>query len=322
MSDGPSEVRRRSGPLSLLRATGGLAILLAGAAVAAWSPPRPDLAATVFLFLVAASLLLVALRPRPARHLTVALDLLYRRLRRSAAENAERRRETSPPVRFQEEFLAAVRHELKNPLNAILGFTEVLLGEIDGPLTARQHEDVMAVRSAGLYLQELVDAVLEEWDPEIRESQTVVPLDLKALLEEVAQLLRGQLAGRSLALRVEAKPPLPRILGDRRRLRQALLNLGTNALRATERGEVVLRASPHPDGARLTVQDTGEGIPEELVPRLFEEFTPASAQKSGHTGLGLALTKNLVEWHGGRIEVETEVGRGTSFHMILPNEAR
>lgn len=244
---------------------------------------------------------------------------IERRLEEAALEREEMRLRAATAGRFREEFVAAVRHELKTPLNAILGFTQVLLDEIDGPLTPQQREDVTAIRQAGLYLSELVEAVLEEWAPTRGVALTLAPVDLGVVLRDVARLLEGQTLGRDVAVRVEVAPDTPKPRGDARRIRQVLINLGTNGLRATRRGSVTLAAVPDPDGVRISVRDTGTGIAPELVPRLFDEFVQG-ARQAGGTGLGLALSRDLVEWHGGRIEVETEPGEGTSFHVLLPLE--
>lgn len=224
--------------------------------------------------------------------------------------------------RFREEFVAAVRHELNTPLNAILGFSDVLLQEVDGPLTPQQREDVEAIRSAGAYLQELVEAVLAEWAPEREAPLPLMPVDLPVLAREVTRLLEGQVTDERLELRVEVSGEPPQPIADARRIRQILINLGTNAIRATKRGSVTFEIAPHDDGVRLTVRDTGAGIPPERVPHLFEEFEQGADPKTnrGGTGLGLALTRDLVEWHDGRIEVETAPGEGTAFHVFLPQE--
>lgn len=248
-----------------------------------------------------------------------ALDALERRIEAAALERRETRLHAETAGRFREEFVAAVRHELKTPLNAILGFTQVLLDGLDGPLTPQQREDVTAIRQAGLYLSELVEAVLEEWAPARDTPLPLAPVDLGLILRDVGRLLEGQTLGKDVTVRVEVAPDAPRPRGDSRRMRQVLINLGTNGLRATAHGSVTLGAAPDPEGVRITVRDTGTGITPDVVPRLFDEFEQGHRQVGG-SGLGLALSRDLVEWHGGRIEVETEPGRGTAFHVILPLE--
>jgi signal transduction histidine kinase len=138
----------------------------------------------------------------------------------------------------------------------------------------------------------------------------------------VARLLEGQTVGKDVTVRVEVAPDAPRPQGDARRIRQVMINLGTNGLRATTHGTVTLAAASDPEGVRITVRDTGTGIASDVLPRLFEEFAQSrkGARQQGGTGLGLALSRDLVEWHGGRIEVETEPNQGTAFHVILPLE--
>ncbi len=299
--------------------TGGVALF---AAALFGAPSDMELAALASLILIAA---LVSFLAGPRRsvsaYVSPALNELERRIENAERQRHEMRMRAVTAGRFREEFVAAVRHELKTPLNAILGFTEVLLNEIDGPLTEQQREDVTAIRQSGEHLSELVESVLAEWAPEETETPSPLhPVDLAPLVREVARLLQGQARGQRV--RVEIAPELPRPLGDALRLRQILINLGTNALRATPRGTVTLSAAPDRDGVRLTVRDTGRGIDAAELPKLFDDFHQAgsASERAGGSGLGLGLTRDLVEWHGGQIEVETTLGEGSAFHVILPLE--
>lgn len=251
-----------------------------------------------------------------------ALDDLDTQYAAAAQARLRMRLRAETAGRFREEFVAAVRHELNTPLNVILGFTEVLLQEVDGPLTPQQREDVEAIRSAGKYLQELVESVLAEWQPDRNTPLPVMPVDLPALAREVARLLEGQVTDRRLELRVEVVDDPPQPVADARRIRQVLINLGTNAIRATRRGRVTFEIAPDDRDVRLTVRDTGAGIPPERLPRLFEAFEQAGDPRAnrGGSGLGLSLTRDLVEWHGGRIEVDSTPGEGSAFHVFLPRE--
>jgi len=225
--------------------------------------------------------------------------------------------------RFREEFVAAVRHELKTPLNAILGFADVLLAEVDGPLTERQREDAEAIQSAGGYLKDLVEAVLLEWRPQSGAPLPMRYVDVPVLLERVARILEGQIAGRAIEIRVETGPSVGRVLADERRLRQVLVNLGTNALRATERGHVTFGAQVEGPLLRLSVRDTGSGIDPEALPTLFTAFSQAGTESSreGGSGLGLNIVRQMVEWHGGHLEIETKLGEGTRFSVLLDKDA-
>jgi signal transduction histidine kinase len=223
--------------------------------------------------------------------------------------------------RFREEFVAAVRHELKTPLNAILGFADLLLQEVDGPLTAQQHEDVDAIRSAGIYLRELVEAVLAEWRPRRDTPLPMSIIDVRKLLEHVARILEGQARGRPVELRVELPEPVRGPLADERRLAQVLINLGTNALRATAQGQVTFSASDEGEYINLSVRDTGEGIDPAALATIFQRFERGSDRTDG-SGLGLTIAREMVEWHGGYIEIETKRGEGTVFSVMIPKELR
>lgn len=303
----------------------GAAVSAVCALAAAWlgAPPSHWSAVAVVGGAGAAAAALGLRMARGARRdrLAGALAQLDGRIAEAASARRSMRVKAETAGRFREEFVAAVRHELNTPLNAILGFSQVLLDEIDGPLTAQQREDVDAICAAGLHLSDLIEAVLAEWAPD--RSDTPLPLvavDLEAVAQEVATMLRGQLAARPIVLEVRAEPDLPRPLGDRRRLRQALLNLGANALRATDAGSIVFELAHEGELVRITIRDTGTGIAAEELPRLFKEFTQVGQEERhpGGSGLGLALTRAMVEWHGGRIEVDTKIGAGSAFSILLP----
>lgn len=233
------------------------------------------------------------------------------------------RREAEDADQYKTEFLTAVRHELRTPLNSILGFTEVLLGEIDGELNDGQREDLRMIQAAGMHLMALFNDVLDlsaaalgkltlEW------SETPV----KPLLEEVAAELRTQIAGRNIEVKVTVEDSNLVISADRRRLRQVITNLGTNALKFTEHGVVELSATATPYEVRLQVRDSGVGIASADLPLIFEEFVQGADEnqrRRGH-GLGLAISKRLVELHRGVLMVESQVGRGSTFTISLPTE--
>lgn len=307
----------------LLKLLGALSLgLLPLALIVAVEVRAGELASIALAALVLAVLWLLPSRsPIEEEELDEALLRLEERVGESALERSRVHGRAAVAGRFREEFVAAVRHELKTPLNAILGFGDVLLQEVDGPLDDKQREDVEAIRSAGAYLAELIDAVLAEWRPDRDTPLPLTPVDLGALISEIVTVLSGQLVGRHVELRKEIEPDLPRLLVDARRLRQVLVNLGTNAMRATERGTITFGARAEDGVLRLWVADTGSGIVPEQLPVLFDEFVQAGSESSrdGGSGLGLAIVRELVEWHGGEIEVETKLGEGSTFHVILPS---
>ncbi len=250
-----------------------------------------------------------------------AVCALRDRLEERVARHRTARRRAEQVERYESEFLSTVSHELRTPLNAILGFSQVLLDGIDGPLTADQREDVETIRASGQHLRELVDDVLDLARIEsglftlARER-----VDLRPIVREVARLLEAQRRDKPVAIETEVTEPLPALDADPKRLRQIVMNLATNALKFTDRGSVSIEVAPDGDTVRVTVRDTGAGIPRDELASIFEEFTHVrSVQRKGQgAGLGLAICKRLVDLHGGRIEVESVVGQGAAFHVFLP----
>ena len=218
------------------------------------------------------------------------------------------------------ELLLSIRHELRTPLHAILGFAEVLLHEIDGPLAPGQREDLLAIQSAGTHLRELLDRALDfssilagRLSLELRE------FEIEALLEETARETRGLLAEKAVEVRVEATKDLV-LRADRIRLRQVLTNLAGNAAKFTDRGQIVLRALERDQRIEISVEDSGRGIEASEGKRIFDPFQqsgPREAQREG-VGLGLAIARRLVELHGGGLEFESRVGQGSTFRISLP----
>ena len=244
---------------------------------------------------------------------------------RKEAERAmeEARMAAEEAARTKSQFLATMSHEIRTPLNGMLGMMELLE---DTPLQSRQRHYLETMLGSGRVLLTVINDIL---DFSRIESGLVelerIPFDLERLCGELLQLLAPQAAGSRLDLRLEYDPLLPAgWLGDPVRLRQVLLNLLSNAVKFTERGSVVMRLSPRPEGGVVVeVEDTGIGIPEEAMERLFDQFTQADAsttRRYGGTGLGLAICKHLVELMGGRVSVRSRVGEGSCFRIELPLE--
>lgn len=216
-------------------------------------------------------------------------------------------------------FLAAISHELRSPLNAILGFADILMEEVDGPLSSSAKEEVEQIRGSGAHLLTLINDILEFSALEsgqLRLSRSRV--DVYALAHEVMREARGLIGDRPLNVRVEGEAVVARV--DARRVRQILGNLVNNAIKFTQQGEVVVRVQR--DGAQvsLSVRDTGPGISEQDRALIFEEYKQAHGERSRRrgTGLGLAITRRLVMLHHGSIRVESELGRGSTFNVNLP----
>ncbi len=231
-------------------------------------------------------------------------------------------------MKSKDQFLSNISHELRTPLNSIIGFTDLLLTEELGgsaPLSAQQRDFLETVARNGKQLLELINELLDlqriaagrmELKPE--------PVDLAALLTEAAGSVHAQAQKHGHALVVTPPAPDLRIHADRGRVRQILLNLLSNAIKFTPDGgriNVVAGAVNGDAEARIAVSDTGIGIAVEDQPKLFQEFSQLDASASRKyegTGLGLALSRRLVEMQGGEIGVESEMGKGSTFWFTLP----
>jgi signal transduction histidine kinase len=217
-------------------------------------------------------------------------------------------------------FLAAVSHELRSPLNAILGFADILMTAVDGPLTDEAREEVEQIRGSGKHLLDLINDILEFSALEsgqLKLSRSRV--DLAAVARDVVREAAGIVGARPVLVRIEGERSVfaP---ADPRRLRQVLTNLVANAVKFTLDGEVVVDVGRDGHHARVSVRDTGPGIGSPELAVIFEEYKQTKEERARRrgTGLGLAIARRLVLMHGGKIEVDSEVGRGSTFKVVLP----
>jgi PAS domain S-box-containing protein len=232
--------------------------------------------------------------------------------------------------RLKSSFLANMSHELRTPLNSILGFADVIIEELDGPLTENMSNDLRLIQKNGQHLLHLINDVLDMAKIEAGR-MNLNPENFKAfeVLEEVTSITSTLASEKNLALFIQEDSDRDvSIYADRTRLRQVMINLVNNAIKFTETGNISLKLTTIP-GARvlITVKDTGIGIPPDKLEAIFQEFTQvdsSSTRKAGGTGLGLPISRKLVEMHGGRLWAESNgvSGEGSTFFVELPIEAR
>lgn len=222
-------------------------------------------------------------------------------------------------------FLASMSHEIRTPMNAVLGFAQVLLG--DSELNARQRKQVESINRSGRHLLGLINDILDMAKIESgRMGVSVAGTPLRNLLHDLETMFRHSVEQKQIALIIEPAANLPRtVVTDPKKLMQILINLTDNAVKFTRIGGVTVRMAAESDlngewHLRVEVEDTGLGIPEADLPRLFERFEqPRSSQESkGGSGLGLAISRGLARLMGGDITVRSQLGSGSVFTMVLP----
>ena len=220
------------------------------------------------------------------------------------------------------EFLANMSHELRTPLNAILGFSQVLRDRMFGDINEKQEEYLDDILTSGNHLLSLINDVLDLSKVEAGQVELVMaPFSLRETLERGVVVVREQASDEEVSVAIAADPDADIVEGDERRIQQVIFNLLSNAVKFTPTGGAVDVPTTRVNGeVKVSVTDTGPGIAPEDHERLFDEFMQGDAgieQREG-TGLGLALSKRLVELHGGRIWVESEPGYGSTFVFTLP----
>jgi len=224
--------------------------------------------------------------------------------------------------RHKSEFLANMSHELRTPLNAIIGFSQVLRDGMVGPVNEKQAEYLDDITSSGNHLLSLINDVLDLSKVEAGQFELDVhPFSLREALQRGVVMVRERATENEVRVAFDADPKVDVVDGDERRIKQVIFNLLSNAVKFTPAGgEVDVSASQVNGEIRVSVADTGPGIAPADRDRIFEEFqqTETGVGKHEGTGLGLALSKRFVELHGGRIWLESELGRGSTFTFALP----
>jgi PAS domain S-box-containing protein len=249
---------------------------------------------------------------------------LERRVAERTAELAVARDHAEESDRLKSAFLATMSHELRTPLNSIIGFTGILLMGLVGPLADEQQKQLNMVQESARHLLELINDVLDISKIEAGQIELARdPFDMRKTIQKSLEKIAPLAEKKGLAVTALIAPLVGQIVGDRRRTEQILINLLSNAVKFTERGEVRIESQVE-DGWLVTrVMDTGIGIRPKDLDTLFKPFrqvdTGTTRQYEG-TGLGLSICKRLVESMGGRIQVESEWGKGSRFAFSLPLE--
>ncbi len=261
--------------------------------------------------------------------LAMRMNQMSRELRRLVDEqqqaSAELRRlneRLQQVSRAKSEFLANMSHELRTPMNAILGFTEMLLDGLYGAVSPELEEPLRDIQTNGRHLLRLINDVLDL--SKIEAGRMELALGEYApgeIIDAVRASLRSLAADKGLEFVVRAPRELPIAVADSKRITQCLMNLAGNALKFTREGRVEIAVEMGAEGLVYSVTDTGIGIPKEELENVFAEFRQVDAtitREFGGTGLGLSITKRFVEMHGGRIWVDSELGRGSTFSFSIP----
>lgn len=234
--------------------------------------------------------------------------------------------ETSKKLRevdlLKSEFLASMSHELRTPLNSIIGFADVLLEGLDGQLNDRMEEDVRLIRNSGAHLKDLIGDILDMSKIEAGKMDLrFEELDIVDMTQEIMKTAQPLAQEKGLELILDVDEAVDTVQADRTRLRQVLWNVMGNAIKFTKRGSVTLRVAAKKEHLLFSVKDTGIGIKEKDIQIVFEQFRQIDGsleRVAGGAGLGMPISKRLVELHGGEIWVESVLGQGSTFYFKIP----
>lgn len=233
---------------------------------------------------------------------------------------ARERAERSDQVKSA--FLAAMSHELRTPLNAIINFTKFVVKGVMGPVNERQVETLDKVADSGKHLLNLINDVLDISKIESDSLNLFIEddVDIGQIVASAAATAESLLAGKPITVQCDVDPELPLIWGDKQRILQIMLNIVSNACKFTDEGTIKISAYRDAHEIHLAVEDTGPGIAPEDYDTVFQTFkqTTTGLRQGSGTGLGMPISKSLTEAHGGRMWLKSEVGKGTTFFVVLP----
>ena len=255
-------------------------------------------------------------------HMSAELQRFDAEQRRAAAELGRLNLQLAKASKSKSEFLANMSHELRTPMNAILGFTEMLIDGIYGDVPAGLAEPLTDIQLNGRHLLRLINDVLDLSKIEAGRMQLALgEYSVREMVDTVHASLRSLAAEKGLDFVVSVPDDLPIAYGDSGRLTQCLMNLVGNSIKFTRQGRVEVSVEQAGADLLFHVTDTGIGIPPEELDHVFTEFRQADStatREFGGTGLGLSITRKFVEMHGGRIWVESDLGKGCAFHFTVP----
>jgi signal transduction histidine kinase len=253
-------------------------------------------------------------------HNAERIMLINEQLRTANDKLRGRQAELERAMGARSRFYASMSHELRTPINAVLGYTTLMLDEIYGPLTTRQADSLRRVAKAAKHLLELVNDVLDLSKIEAgRIELHVEPVTFPFLVEDLFVSVRPLADENGVELSCEHSGPAHTVATDPRRVRQIILNLLSNAIKFGDGKPVDVCTARLPDGGvEVLVRDSGIGIAPEHRTRIFEEFVQLARSDEQGTGLGLPISRRLAEFLGGNLSVESELGRGSTFRLVLP----
>lgn len=229
--------------------------------------------------------------------------------------------------RLKSQFLANMSHELRTPLNSIIGFSRVIIKGIDGPVTELQQQDLTAIYNSGQHLLGLINDVLDLSKIEAGKMELAFDeVNIADVTSSVLSTMSGLIKDRPIQMKRIIQPNLPTVRADAIRVRQVMINLLSNASKFTDEGDILVEVGlkPGPTGRnelRVSVTDSGAGIAKQDQTKLFQAFSQVDdspTRKTGGTGLGLSICQHIINMHGGRIWVDSDLGKGSTFTFTLP----
>jgi signal transduction histidine kinase len=234
-------------------------------------------------------------------------------------------RELEKANRLKSEFLASMSHELRTPINALIGYTALMIDRIYGDITPKQEEGLNRIQASAQHLLALINDILDLARIEAGKMPLhLEPVPLQEVLADITQQIDPLLNKKSLEFRLVAPDDPPVIYSDRTKIKQILLNLLSNSVKFTHTGYVSLTLEPLVDSVRMEIEDSGIGIRPQDLEEIWEDFRQVDQSRTrefGGTGLGLSITRKLIQALGGDISVVSEYGQGSTFTIVLPMRA-